>query len=338
MGYTVEEIKNLKNPYKTLGTGDALAEHRDELNLLTFDEMKALASHMVLECPQDELKYFGHAIEAARRPQDDEKSFHSVLQQAYEIKQRLLSLLDIKNKNPHNYILGNEFDDKLFNQFHDLALNVLKDNETTIATRLALTTPNESKNQLIINLTKVFPRSSFATQVGAAFTVRRDIERLLLSDKPETFFSSREFSVDLCLEFSALFTVLLKDHETTVGEALALVQSSKMRSDIGRYLEQLNARAHDHQNPFRLIAAAMSPKDSPKQTHLALEMAPPVAASPRQNASNPNALFNSQEIRQRKSTPQSVAMAEESSNAAAMIPIEENSENQTRCCGLFSSH
>ncbi|HAT9398147.1 lpg0008 family Dot/Icm T4SS effector [Legionella pneumophila] len=232
MTFTCDELKGLEHPYKVLGNGDALAENREELNKLTNDEKLVLASRLVLECPVNELKDFAHAIEAARMPQDDSDTFHSFLFQAYQVKKRIISLLDPRNKNPHSMILEKEFDGELFNNFNKLAIDVLTNNEVAIALRLAETTPAQDRSRVSQNINNIFPQSLFAAKVGHAFAVRRDIERLLLGDRPDQFFSSREFKIDSCIEFASLFNVVINDKESSIAGKLALRTPAENRSDV----------------------------------------------------------------------------------------------------------
>lgn len=241
MGYTVEEIRDLENPYVNLGTGDALAEHREELNKLSPEEQMDLASRMVLGCPNEELKDFFHAIEATRNPSDDAQTFHSVLASAYEVKKRIFALQDPRNKNPHLLILGNEFDEELFGIYHDLAMKVLDQNEACIAERLAITTPADDRHQLALNVKGIFPNSLFASKLGHAFAIRRDIDNLLLADHPELFFSSREFSVDGCIEFKGLFQTLTEQDATNIAQKLALNTPENERSGVSLHCQKINA-------------------------------------------------------------------------------------------------
>jgi hypothetical protein len=238
MGYTVEELRDLKNPYKDLGTGDALAEHREELNSLTLDEQKSLAARMILECPLSDLRNFGHEIEAGRTPHDDKKTFHAVLSEAYEIKNRIIALLDPRNKNPHLLILGNEFDEELFNNHKQLAVDVLENNEAAIAERLALTTPATDRNQLALNVKGIFPGTVLAEKIGHAFAIRRDIDNFLLGEDPHQFFASREYNVDACHEFSGLFSVIT-DQESSIAAKMALTVPQDKRSNISRNIQGL---------------------------------------------------------------------------------------------------
>lgn len=235
MGLTCDELKRLEHPYEVLGNGDALAENREELNKLSKEEKLELAARLILECPTEELRSFALAMEALRVPANDSESFHSVLSEAYEVKRRIVSLLDPRNKNPHSMILEKEFDDELFNNFNKLAIDVLSNSETAIALRLAETTPPQDRSRVSQNINNIFPQSIFATKVGHAFAIRRDIDRLLLGDRPDQFFSSREFSIDACIEFANLFN--FGDKETSIAGKLALRAPSETHDDISQKIK-----------------------------------------------------------------------------------------------------
>lgn len=406
-----------ETPYQLLGTGDALAEYRDQLNGLDLESKKNLASRMVLECPLQDLSDFHHAIEAGRLPVDDSQTFHFLLTETYEVKHRLVSLFDSRNSKPHLLILGNEFDEELFNNHMDLALQVLNDNESAIAERLALTTPEESRHQVALNVKGIFPNTLFAAKIGQAFAVRRDIDRLLLGNapyeffnsreystdscqefsglfriiegqessiagklalstpeekrttisrniqgitptsdelvlkvrtafalrrdidrlllgaKPEQFFASREFSVDNCLEFSMLFPALLKGQEQAIGEKLSLLDQ-KTRSDINRKLEMINGTAHDQSSPFRLIAAAMVPKQEPTQKPCTSTEAPkvePVSSSGTNTHSVFNSILKKPDLIQRRTLLKTPTMA-------TSVEDTEKTEDKScydQFCGLF---
>ncbi len=238
MGYTVEELQNLKNPYKHLGNGDALAEHREELNSMHLEAKRNLASRMILKCPPGDLKTFHGAIEASRTPHDNKEAFNSILAEAYEVKNRIIALLDPRNKKPHLMILGNEFDEELFNNNKQLAQDVLQDNETAIAERLALTTPKEDRSQLAVNVKSIFPDSELAKKIGHAFAIRHDMEHFLLGDDPHEFFASREYNIDACHEFAGLFT-LVAGQESSIAAKLALSTPDKKRSSILQNIRSL---------------------------------------------------------------------------------------------------
>lgn len=331
MTFTCEQIRKLENPYQELGNGDALAEHREELNKLSMEEMEDLASNMILACPSKDMGTFGHVINALRTPGKEEPLFHTAIYLAYELKIRFLALLDPVNKNPHTLFLSSEFNGELFQNFNDLGLKLLDKNESVIAERLALTTPEEHRSELSRNINNVYPHSLFASKIAAAFTLRRDIERLLLGDKPELFFSSRDFNIDLCLEFSSLFSTLVKGHEQGIGEKLAKLN----HHDISRKLEMINSSAHDPKSTVRLITAAMVPKDEPKKeqkelTDSSILKIEPLEEKPT-DTSNRNGLFHT-EIRTRKLAPaKSVTLDEFGSESAD----DEEVDCFSSFCGLF---
>jgi hypothetical protein len=144
--------------------------------------------------------------------------------------------------------------------------------------------------------------------------------------KPEEFFTSPEFNVDLCLEFSMLFATLLEGHEQTIGTKLSLLEP-KVRHDIGRKLEMMCPKAHDKHNPFKLIATAMTPKEEEKQIQeIPVQKAKTIEVIP--DVSNPNGMFNSQ-LRTRKVTIENPGPGYESSSD------EEQEDRHSSCCGLF---
>lgn len=243
MGYTVEEIRDLENPYQDLGNGDALAQHRDELNKLTPEEQMNLASRMVLGCPSTELRGFRHVIEAAINlsAKDENQTFYSVLSDAYEVKSRIFALLDSRNPNPHRLLLDRELNKKMFNNFNQLAMDVLNNNEAAIAERLAITTPQDARNQLALNVNEIFPDSPFASKLDHAFAIRNDIDSLLLSDHPEQFFISPEFSIDRCIEFKGLFRTLTEQDASSIAQKLALSTPKEQRNKVSLHCQQLNA-------------------------------------------------------------------------------------------------
>lgn len=326
-------INQSKNPYQDLSTSEALVEHRDELNQLSPEEMHDLASRVILECPQEELDSFGLAISVLKGPKEEEP-FHTVVTKAHEVKKRVLGLLDPTHESPHDLLMDEEVNGELFIPFKDLALKILENNESAIAGRLALTTPAKSRSQLSRHINNTFHGSELATRTAAAFTVCRDIERFLLSTKPEEFFSSPEFSVDLCLEFSMLFAPLLAGHEQAIGEKLALLEPT-MRHDIGRKLEMMSSKAHDKQTPFRLIGSAMTPKEEKQTQEMPVQTANPVEVI--SDASNRNGMFNAR-LRTRK---EETAVTLESGSGYGSESESDSDEEQdswlSSCCGLFKS-
>lgn len=328
MGLKFEDIIKLENPYKEFSNGDALAEHREELEKLNGEQKKDLASRMVLGCPAKDLKDFSRAVEASRVPQNDKNSFHEVLTDALEVKSRIHGLMDEKNLNPHNLLLNNEFNEDLFNNFSGLALNILSENTENIVIRLALTTPSDKRTVVAKNITSVFPGSDFSIALGAAFALRRDVERSLLGDKPGSFFSSRDFNIDLCLQFSPLLHALLAGHEQEIGEKLAR-ETDQTRSVIGKKLEQITPKAHEQNNSFRLIAAAMNNTSKTNATAQAIEEIPVATAVP------PLAIPPAEE--QPTQETHNLAAVNESHDGMIPVEIESPKEERQSKCSFFKS-
>ena len=250
-----------------------------------------------------------------------------MIAQAHEVKKRVLGLLDPAHESPYELLT----DDELFTPFKSLALKILEKNETAIAERLALTTPAKSHSQLSRHINNTFNNSELATKIAAAFTLYRDINRFLLRDKPEDFFSSPEFNIDLCLEFSSLCSSLVKGHEQAIGGKLAQLDPTT-RHDISRHLEMMCSSACDKQNPFRLIASVMAAKEEEKQ-EIAVQTAKPVEVIP--NTSNPNLLSNSQ-LRARKELPAVTLRSGSGYESESESDSDEEQESWlSSCCGLF---
>ncbi|CAM2732656.1 hypothetical protein [Legionella worsleiensis] len=398
MGYTLEIIKTL-------------AEQQKRLNELSAEEKKEFATRLVMDCPPAKLKSFRSVVESARDLNSGEPSLYSLLSEAYEVKNRIYALLDPRNKNPHSLLIGSEFNLDLFNNYRDLASEVLSTIERDIAMRLAETTPEKNRNQVAINVNRAFPDTLFAAKVAQAFVLKRDIDRLLLGsepykfftsrdynldschefpklfaitreketsiatqlalttppdligsiarnmqtlvpghkelaekvnaafmlknniqlllgERPEAFFSSRDFSLGLCHEFAPLFSVYLKGHEQSIGEKLSSLEASKL-SEICHKLEQINGKAHDQTNPFRLIAEAIKPKQQSMepQTSSAYSSECQPASSV---AENPHLMFQSG-LRRRGSeptAPQPILDYDSDSDAKSDTCFN-------RMCGLF---
>lgn len=298
MQYKAEDLKSLKDPYKNLGRGDAFAPHADEFEKLTLHDKKRLATDIVFECPDADLKHLGHKIEALRTPAlTNHESFHTLITQAYHVKKLILSVLDERNKNPHHAFLGKEFNADLYNAHQKFALRILANKESEIAERLAFSTPSKDRHTLARNISSIFPNSLLLSKLNAAITMRSDIDDLLLGDHPETFFASPDFNVDVCLEFHWLATKVIAGKEESIGRKLATVDNST-RSQIGKKLEQLTANAHDKTNSFRLIAAEMNREPPLKTPEAAKEKAP--AAPTESAAGKPDGFFEPSGAKQTK--------------------------------------
>ena len=94
--------------------------------------------------------------------------------------------------------------------------------------------------------------------------LHRNIERLLLGDNPEKFFTSRDFNKETCKMFVNMCSTLLNGHEATIGEKLGALETQAQAS-IKRHLELLHTEVFDETNPFKLIADSMKTKESIEQ-------------------------------------------------------------------------
>ncbi|MGM9454320.1 lpg0008 family Dot/Icm T4SS effector [Legionella bozemanae] len=265
MAFTRIEIIALENPYEQLSDGDALAKNAEMLNTLSDKEQVALATKIIAACPEAKFKQYAHHIRALGNLTKSEDTFYSVLSEAYQVRQRINSLLDSRNKAPHVLFLGKEFNPAPFHRFNTLAKHVLESNEPVIAERVALCTPEQDRSQVAHNISTTFPKHSLAEKIQIAFMMRRNIERLLLGDNPEKFFTSRDYNKDSCRMFINMFRALLKGHEETIGEKLCAIQSESARASVKRHLELLHTEVFDETNPFKLIADSLSAKESSEQ-------------------------------------------------------------------------
>lgn len=279
MAFSRIDLVALDNPYEKLSDGDALANNAEALNTLSDKEQIALATKIIVACPEAKFKQYSHYIKALGNKAQSEDTFHSVLSEAYQVRQRIASLLDLRNKTPHALFLGKEFNPGPFHRFSALTQQVLESNEPAIAERLALCTPEHERSQVAHNISTAFPKHILAEKIQLAFMLRRNIERLLLGDNPEKFFTSRDYNKDTCKMFVDMFRTLLKGHEETIGEKLGALESDA-RAAIKRHLDLLHTEVFDKTNPFKLIADSLSIKESTVQKEKGTQ------------STNPNGLFN----------------------------------------------
>ncbi|CEG55499.1 lpg0008 family Dot/Icm T4SS effector [Legionella fallonii] len=323
MTFTCEQIKQLDNPYEKLNTADVLAEHHSELDKLSPKEMHDLAVKILMACPAEEMENFAHEVDSF---QSSKSTFSVVLARAYETKKCILALSNPEQTNPHELLMDEETNEGILNEFDDLALNLLSGNEVTIATRLAIATPMKSRSALSFNVSRVFTESEFAEKVGAALTLRREIDRFLLGNKPQDFFTSNEFNLDLCHEFSILLMSLLEGREQEIGEKLAPLEHQQ-RHQISRQLDQLKNKAHDKHCPFKLIIAAMnSPTES--QQKITVDES---------SVSNPYRQFNTSP-RARAKQPAETTLTAARSDAKTNIESEDEKKEESCAssfCGLL---
>ncbi|PWY55834.1 hypothetical protein DGG96_09975 [Legionella qingyii] len=280
MAFTRIDLTALKNPYEHLSDGDALAKNAKELNALSAKEQVSLATKIIAACPDSKFKQYGHQIKSLESLATSEETFHSVITEAYQVRQRITSLLDPRNKAPHTLFSGKEFNPASFHRFSTLAEQVLESNESAIAERVALCAPEHERSQIAHNISIAFPKHILEVKTQIAFMLRRNIERLLLGNNPEKFFTSRDFNKETCKMFVNMFRTLLNGHEATIGEKLGALESQAQAS-IKRNLELLHTEAFDETNPFKLIADSMSAKESTEHE------------KNKSQATNPNSLFKS---------------------------------------------
>ncbi|MDR3502773.1 MAG: hypothetical protein P4L79_09340 [Legionella sp.] len=261
MTYSRLELLEHKKPYELFNdvdAGDTFAEHQGVLDReLSEDEQLEFAIKLISGCPQDKLADLTNAAKALYSPIQDHTCFYSVIDDALQVKIRLLSILNNENMQPHTFLLEENTPD-LLQRFNDLAREVLEKNEIAIAERLALLTPDRDRSKLAQNIRNIFPNSALAEEVNAAFTLRRNIEQLV-GETPEIFFTDRDFSRDTCLKFSTMLSKLLAGQETDIGSKLSK-KSFEVRQEVRHKLELLTSSAFNSTDPFHLIAKEMNAK------------------------------------------------------------------------------
>ncbi|MCE0722081.1 MULTISPECIES: lpg0008 family Dot/Icm T4SS effector [Legionella] len=321
MAFTRIEIIALENPYEQLSDGDALARNAEMFNTLSEKEQVALATKIIAACPEAKFKQYAHHIRALGNLTKNEDTFHSVLSEAYQVRQRIHSLLDSRNKAPHALFLGKEFNPAPFHRFSTLAKLVLESNEPAIAERLALCAPEQDRSQLAHNISTTFPKHILAEKIQIAFMLRRNIEKLLLGDNPEKFFTSRDYSKDTCKMFINMFRALLKGHEETIGEKLCVIESESARASVKRHLELLHTEVFDETNPFKLIADSLSAKESSEQKKTGFQ------------ATNPHGYFNSRS----PTPPLSISLTNDADEKELALCNKEEEYDESTLSGSFPS-
>ncbi len=248
--FTYEQISQMENPFEQLGSADALAEHAAELNQLKEQDMVAVASRMVRQCPEEEFEDFSrHGIKAL----ENQGNFYFVLDKAINIRQLSISLLDTKNPAPHRGLTGRDFDGDLFNQFPELFHSLIANQEVMIAQRFAECIPDMAvQSELLRNIGNI-QATELARLTGIAFQLHHHIQTKLLSDTPEEFFKSREFNLDNSHQFLPLICKLIEGKEQAIGEKLAKALAKDL-TFIPSVLEQLKENAADTKSQFKTIA------------------------------------------------------------------------------------
>ena len=232
----MELIKTSANPFEHLRDADALIEHQEELDALEENKQRELASKLLMSCPDKKLNTYGHAISAIRPHDESDGCFYHVLNRAYRTKSIIKALHQAPK--PQDFLLGKDFDLSLFHEFGALSLDSLKGKEIEIAKKLALIDSEDERNALAVKAENAFPGSPFASQLRAAFALRRDIDRLLKSDAPYNFFLSPEFDAELCKQFTSLFNSIVPE---AIAEKMAATPEVKRE----RVLERIGAAFPD---------------------------------------------------------------------------------------------
>lgn len=259
---TYEQILASEDPYKDILEADGLVAHLNELIELNEDEQFELATKMMSKAPTEKLYELHATIEAAKA--NGHISFYDVLSQAYGVRNLLERLKNPETKNLDQLLLGKEFEPGLFENFNELSNNILNGSETSIAISMAISTSREKHSEVARALNNIFPNSTLGQEVRAAFAFRREVDSLLVDQPngtgyhPELFFTSRDFSVEMCGKFNSILVGLIAGNEEKIGTGLAKVESSELRAQIALKLEQINPNALDPNSPFKLIAKAMT--------------------------------------------------------------------------------
>lgn len=257
--FKVSELLTMDNPYQELVEQDeeGLAEHTKELNAMKPQEMRQFAAKLVSHCPDDKLSALGLKKEALHHPKAAGTGFYEVLSQAYTIRMTVYGLGDERNKKPYR-AFGAEFNADLYNQFPGLLATLTADKEDAIATRLAMTTPEEEN--ILSSLRTIGEHGALFQAVSTAFELRQEIKAKLLSAeaaKAAAFFSSPRCSVDLYNRFPTLVNSLIGGREEELAEKLAQGGGRSLQ-DIARKLEQLTQNAADKNASMKRLAQAFN--------------------------------------------------------------------------------
>lgn len=337
---TPDDIINLPNPFQKFSNDAELVKNRNALNELTPENKRTLATKMLLECPGDELNYFGKIIEAARIPADDTNSFHEMLAQGFSVTKHIKSLFDLKNFKPFQLFVGSNFNADNYNEFNELKNSLLKGKEFEIAVRLAITTPQEKRDELSKNIRIISP--SLSAEVQSAFLIQHHIELHLEGDlkllngkphRPEQFFLDRDFNADTYNKFHMLFeTELLKNKEQDLANKIvANVTDPRQLSKICKRCEALTTSATDGNNFFKLLNAAISAAVEQKANDTPIEDPMPPEPSSSSSSTGTTAGGHPDGIFGKTAQPGSPKADPNSASEAA-----NRSENSTTCCGWFN--
>ncbi|TAL59221.1 MAG: hypothetical protein EPN84_11760 [Legionella sp.] len=278
--FTPDEFFTL--PFQEFSNVAVLKKNRNVLNELEPAMQVAIATQKLLECPEEELNSFGHIIDGARDPiNNNNNSFIKVLATGLEVKRHLNGLADHNNKKPYLMLLGTEYNPDIYEQFKALTFETLKGKEFDIAIQLAMNTPEEEIRDELSKKIRIISSTLF-TEVSTSFMTQRNIERLLLGINPEQFFLDRDFNTDTYNKFGVLFTSdLIQGQESVIAKRIVdNVTDTKKLSNICKKCEALTRSATDGSAFFKLLNAAISAAVAEKTNGGEIEdPVPPATAS-----------------------------------------------------------
>lgn len=330
------ELLKSENPYSLLKSSDALTNNIEKLNKLDSEEMREFAIRVVLDCPAVKLAQYSLIVsmllsdkdsdsswnesndDATSTSNEDAENFLMKLEAALQVRSVVFAILDPNHLSTYSLLTYIES----FREFDDLALSLIKDQEILFTERLALTTPTEELSKLSMQLNSIFRDTDLVRQINIAFSLRRDVTRLLLSNKPEDFFLSREFNPTTYPKFPNLLNQLLKNEEEKIGTRLSEIKSPEVSNKIQSYLENLNSI-----DAFKLIAVTLSSKKT--EENQSSSDAKEVDVVDIQNATYPNTLFK----RSKKTSDQV-----DGTNLVAQMPKEEilrDEKDEKSCCEKY---
>ncbi|WP_133128099.1 hypothetical protein [Legionella nagasakiensis] len=171
-------------------TSEKLAQNVRILDALPPEEKIDVATNMVLSVAAESLRDFNYAVEALRHPEKDEETFHATISQALEVRQRLESILDLRNRYPHRQFLAPEFNVDLYIKFSSLCSALIETQADRLAARLAETTPVANKSTLARNINLAFGERSLLAQAINEAILRPSSP----TTTPQTMFGSRIIS------------------------------------------------------------------------------------------------------------------------------------------------
>ncbi|KTD65994.1 hypothetical protein [Legionella spiritensis] len=298
MKYIKDELlTDIPAAAKKLLKDDSLVESAEALDQMESHEKIALISEMIFQCDKNGLKDLVHSNESLRHHAESEDSFHALLSKGLEIGQRAQAMLDSRNKNPQQYLLGKEFNEgALFHQFHQLSCDLFNRDSKALATRLVLCTPEDRKTQreLLNNIRIVFEGSQFATDVGSAFELNRYLMKFTDDASIDDALSELENMKQLLVDFPGIVEGRLSGKESEIADRLMESKSYKP-SAINRMLETVTSSAVEKDHPFRAISTCLGKLAEQRRETLKASNAPE------------STFFQSAELRARKSSKSSAS-------------------------------